>query len=79
METSQQKPTQSFTLNEYFSLESKNKEQTYKLIIQESMDPMAFGVNIKNSLAPFRGVTSIHTKSADGIKKRLSHKLNWKV
>ena len=54
----------------FFSLESKNKEQTYKLIIQESMDPMAFGVNIKNSTAPFRGVTSIHTKTADDIKKQ---------
>ena len=60
----------------FFSLESKNKEQTYKLIIQESMDPMAFGVNIKNSLAPFRGVTSIHTKTAGDIKKTDCHELN---
>jgi len=76
METFQQKPTENFTLNDFFSLESKNKEQTYKLIIQESMDSMAFGVNIKNSLAPFRGVTSIHTKTARDIKKTDCHELN---
>jgi hypothetical protein len=38
------------------------------------MDPMAFGVNVKNSMAPFRRVTSIHTKTAEDVKEKLSHK-----
>lgn len=57
----------------------RKSEQTYKLVVQESMDTMAFGVDIKDSMAPFPGVTSIHTKTADSIKNEPSHREDWKV
>lgn len=43
------------------------------------MDTMAFGVNIEDNMAPFWGVTFIHTKTEDGIKNELSHRQDWKV
>jgi hypothetical protein len=43
------------------------------------MDTMAFGVDIEDNMAPFRGVTFIHTKTADDIKNELRHRQDWKV
>lgn len=51
------------------SQQSKGKQQTYKLIVQESLNSMAFGFNMKNMVATCQ-MTSIYVKTAYSTKNK---------